>query len=239
MKPIYKPKGKAKEYGDYAINIYTGCPHRCYYCFAPNVLRRDREKFHAEVKPRENIVEEVRKQLRREGITDKLVHLCFTCDPFPLEYNNHVPTREIIFLLKMTGNHVQLLTKNGTDSRDILDLLDQNDWFGVTLDGADNEENPHVTGEETRMEALRIAHENGIKTWVSFEPVINAERVLELIKEVAPYTDKVKIGKLNYYPSNIDWARFGKEAEALCKRLRLDYYIKESLRACMEESTEE
>lgn len=38
MKPIYKPKGAAKEYGDYAINIYTGCPHNCFYCFAPNVL---------------------------------------------------------------------------------------------------------------------------------------------------------------------------------------------------------
>ena len=24
MKPIYKPKGAAKEYGDYALNIYTG-----------------------------------------------------------------------------------------------------------------------------------------------------------------------------------------------------------------------
>lgn len=24
MRPIYTPKGKAKEYGDYAINIYTG-----------------------------------------------------------------------------------------------------------------------------------------------------------------------------------------------------------------------
>ena len=40
MKPIYIPKGKAKEYGDYAINIYTGCPHECYYCFAPNVLHK-------------------------------------------------------------------------------------------------------------------------------------------------------------------------------------------------------
>lgn len=24
MKPIYEPKGKAKEYGDYALNIYMG-----------------------------------------------------------------------------------------------------------------------------------------------------------------------------------------------------------------------
>lgn len=30
MKPIYEPKGKAKEYGDLAINIYTGCPHHIY-----------------------------------------------------------------------------------------------------------------------------------------------------------------------------------------------------------------
>ena len=41
MKPIYEPKGKAKEYGDLAINIYTGCPHNCFYCFAPNVLHKD------------------------------------------------------------------------------------------------------------------------------------------------------------------------------------------------------
>lgn len=42
MKPIYEPSGAAKEYGDLAINIYTGCPHGCFYCFAPSVLRRDR-----------------------------------------------------------------------------------------------------------------------------------------------------------------------------------------------------
>lgn len=50
MKPLYVPKGKAKEYGDYAVNIYTGCPHRCYYCFALNVLHRDRETFHRQSK---------------------------------------------------------------------------------------------------------------------------------------------------------------------------------------------
>ena len=58
MNTIYKPKGAAAEYGDYAVNIYTGCPHRCYYCFAPNVLRRDREVFHSCVEPRKDIVAE-------------------------------------------------------------------------------------------------------------------------------------------------------------------------------------
>lgn len=114
-KPIYVPKGKAKEYGDYAINIYTGCPHRCFYCFAPNVLRRDRETFHAIVKPRENIVEEVRKQVEREHITGQLIHLCFTCDPYPTGYDS-TPTREIIKILKESGNHVQILTKGDGSS---------------------------------------------------------------------------------------------------------------------------
>ena len=31
MKPIYEPKGKAREYADLALNIYTGCPNGCEY----------------------------------------------------------------------------------------------------------------------------------------------------------------------------------------------------------------
>ena len=73
MNTIYKPKGAAAEYGDYAVNIYTGCPHRCYYCFAPQVLHRDREAFHSCVEPRKDIVRELRRQLEREQITGKLV----------------------------------------------------------------------------------------------------------------------------------------------------------------------
>lgn len=236
MKPIYEPKGKAKEYGDLAINIYTGCPHRCFYCFAPNVLRRDKERFRSEVHPRENIVEETIKQLHREGITGKLIHLCFTCDPFPRYAESIAPTRDIILVLKQAGNHVQILTKNGVDAIQVFDLLDGEDWFGVTLDGTDDD-NPHVTSEMDRIVAIMMAHARGIKTWVSFEPVVNAENVLARIAEVAPFVDKVKIGKLNYYPSDIDWAKFGREAEALCQKLGIDYYIKDSLRACMEGQT--
>ena len=76
MKPLYVPKGKAKEYGDYAVNIYTGCPHRCYYCFAPNVLHRDREEFHTHVEPRPGIVDALKKQLELESITGQVLP-CF------------------------------------------------------------------------------------------------------------------------------------------------------------------
>ena len=238
MKPIYEPKGKAKEYGDYALNIYTGCPHRCYYCFAPNVLRREREVFHTDVRPRDNIVEETRKQLEREKITGKTIHLCFTCDPYPTGYDT-TPTREIIKLLKDTGNHVQILTK-GDGSRDF-DLLDENDWYGITLDGGDY--TPLDDGERYssyhpafRLGDMQYAKSCGIKTWCSFEPVVDAEAVMRYIRGYSEWMDKIKIGKLNYYPSDIDWASFGHEVEDLCKELGIDYYIKESLRKEMEKT---
>ena len=232
--PIYEPKGKAKEYGDLALNIYTGCPHRCYYCFAPNVLHTEREKFHSNVQPRPGIVEEVRKQLEKEKITGKLIHLCFTCDPYPTGVDS-MATREIIKLLKEYGNHVQILTK-GSGFRDF-DLLDNEDWYGVTISGGNTQiVEPWSEPTSRRILDIRTAQRRGIKTWVSFEPVINADMVLEILNRWHDNFDKVKIGKLNYHPSEIDWKKFGHEAEDLCRKLGLHYYIKDSLRAEMEKT---
>ncbi len=237
MKPIYKPKGRAGEYGDYAINIYTGCPHRCYYCFAPQVLHREREQFHACVEPRTNIVEEVKRQLDREAITGKTIHLCFTCDPYPNGCDT-TPTREIIKAIKAAGNHVQILTK-GDGSRDF-DLLDSGDWYGVTVSCVGMmalKAEPGAILPYTRMAIAAAAKERGIKTWASFEPVLDIDVILIILKDVAPTIfDRVKIGKLNYWPSDIDWAAFGRDAEAICKSLGLDYYIKDDLRREMEGS---
>lgn len=228
MKPIYEPRGKAKEYCELALNIYTGCPHRCYYCFAPNALHRTREDFHSHVEPRKDIVKEVAKQLEREHITGQTIHLCFTCDPYPTGYDT-TPTREIIKLLKAAGNHVQILTKG--DGRRDFDLLDGGDWYGITLDGIVNNPESYVT----RLDSLAEAHKQGIKTWVSFEPVTNEKRFYTDLLNVASYVDKVKIGKLNYWPSDINWKTFGIEAERICKGFGIEYYIKDSLRAEMEQ----
>ena len=223
IKTIYKPKGRAKEYGDFALNIYSGCPHRCHYCYVPDILRKEKEDFHTIVKERPDIVEATKKYIESHHFTGNLVHLCFTCDPYPTGYDSSA-TREIIKLLKDSGNHVQILTK-GSGTRDF-DLLDGDDWYGVTLDGASS------TGGHL-LEDIKLAKEKGIKTWVSFEPVVNAENVLSLIRKVSGIADKVKIGKLNHCESDIDWKSFGMEAESLCKELGLKYYIKEDLRKAM------
>lgn len=225
--PIYEPKGKAKEYGDLALNIYTGCPHRCPYCYAPLVLKKDKEEFHNIVEPRAGIVEATRRQLERQNITGQTIHLCFTCDPYPTGYDS-TPTREIIKLLKEYGNHVQILTK-GNGSRDF-DLLDSDDWFGVTITGGESREKLHDLSEQL-IQAKALYN---INTWISFEPVIDADSVLDCLRYGANAVDKVKIGKLNYHKSDINWRDFGIKAEQICKEQGINYYIKESLRREME-----
>ena len=44
------------------------------------------------------------------------------------------------------------------------------------------------------------------------------------------------MSKLNYWPSPINWKKFGMEAEGLCRSLGIDYYIKDDLRKEMEKT---
>ena len=133
------------------------------------------------------------------------------------------------------GNHVQILTKG--DGRRDFDLLDNKDWFGVTISCmsylADASE-PGAIAPEFRMWEIVEAHKRGIKTWVSFEPVICPDDIFTVIDVCHDYIDKVKIVKLNYHPSDINWKEFGLQITGVCEAYHMDYYIKDSLRKEME-----
>ena len=244
LKPIYQPAGRAKEYGEYACNIYSGCNHRCQYCFASSILHKDRETFHTVVEQKRDIVESIKRQLDREHITGKLIHLCFTCDPYPAEIDT-MPTREIIKAIKAAGNNVQILTKGGKRAERDFDLLDSEDWFGVTytggLDGVGcrTPNEPNAAPNSERFMSLSNAHRMGIRTWISMEPVLDVSGIFLSIAH-DDFIDKFKIGKLNHHTLEdfglppIDWDAFGRECERLCKLHGRNYYLKEDLRAEME-----
>lgn len=226
--PIYKPKGRAGEYADYALNIYTGCPHGCTYCYAPASLRKSADAFGADVTVRKGLLQALAKQLVSEDWSGRMVHLCFTCDPYPMGVDA-TPTRESIRMLHESGVHVQVLTKNPAAARLDFDLLGPEDMFGVTVTGAGPEREPNSGSEIARIDTLRDAKARGIGTWVSCEPVYRPSRIYKLIA-MGDFIDLFKIGKLNHRPSDIDWGIFGIRAEALCKAKGRSYVIKEDLR---------
>lgn len=233
FRPIYEPRTRAREYCDLAVNIYTGCNNGCTYCYAPRVLRKSREQFATDVRPRDRIVESVCRQIEREGLVGQKIMLCFTCDPYPAGIDT-TTTRDVIKAIKESGNHVQILTKGGERAVRDFDLLDRGDSFGVTISGGENISEPNAACPEERIDTLAEAHQSGITTWVSCEPVLEPSAIFNLVRR-GIFIDLFRIGKLNYSKDRwMNWGEFGRKIEAHCKAHGRNYYIKEDLRAEME-----
>ena len=236
MQTIYTPKGRAYEYAPLALNIYSGCSHHCTYCYMRPMVERFKGagSFDTPVY-REGLLEALEKLLDRSDCSyyGKTIHLCFSCDPYPAGIDT-TPTREVIQMLRRYGCHVQILTKGGTMAQRDFDLLDDQDWFGVTMTTIEPSKiEPGAALPHERLGSLSRAKLDGIKTWVSFEPVYDTEAVYTAIRS-GGWIDRLRIGKLNYFPSDIAWGAFGRECDRLAKEYGRNIYIKEDLRREME-----
>ena len=236
--PIYTPSGPALEYAEYGLNIYDSCPHGCTYCYAATMAKRFGSPWTGTVAVRPGLLDALSRQLARPDwqSAGKLVHLCFTCDPYPVSCDT-TATREVIRAIKESGNHVQILTKGDETAQRDFDLLDSNDSFGVTWSGAEyiGADEPGAASQKIRHQNIVVAKEvYSIRTWLSCEPVLEPSAIYAAI-EAFDGVDVFRIGKLNHRKSGIDWASFGRKAEALCIEHGRNYYIKEDLRKAMSE----
>jgi len=234
MVTIYTPQGRALEYSLLALNHYRGCGHRCSYCYVPGCLHMKREAWNAmEAEPRPDIIEQLREDAPKYAGTDKRVLLSFTGDPYcPVEPELRL-TRQAMEILKANKIPFQILTKGGTRAIDDFDLYGKNDAFATTMTLLDADKSreiePGAATPDNRMFAILKAHSLKIETWVSLEPVLDAEQSLKIIDELALITTLFKIGTLNHMSSDTDWRKFGIKAIESCEDWGVDYYIKTDL----------
>ena len=236
MSIIYEPRGRAAEYSPLAANLYSGCSHGCLYCYAPSATYKRKESFHANPVPRNNVIVEMKKDLKKYRGDPRPILLCFTTDPYqPIEETTKL-TRLALELLIANGNSVSVLTKGGMRAARDFDLMKAgNVSFGSTLTCIDQSIStrwePHAANPDNRISALKTAHEMGIKTWASIEPVIDPGAVYNLIRTTNGFVDLYKVGKLNYHPlaREIDWHTFRVNVESLLRSLGKSFYIKQDL----------
>ena len=242
MTIIYEPKGRAREYAPLAINHYTGCTHGCKYCYVPTIPpykfeAEARATFHADGKPRPRVIEQLKAEVKKNRGYGQRVLLSFTTDPYQQANDVYGLTRQVIAVLHGGGYNVQVLTKGGLRSLCDLDLFTPADAYAATMtllsDKSSLEWEPNAALPSERIYALHAFHAVGVPTWVSLEPVLNPDSALQIIRETHTFVDLFKIGKLNHHPleARINWREFGIAAMELCESFKVQYYIKDDLRA--------
>jgi len=238
MKIIYEPSGRAREYSELAANLYAGCDHGCTYCYAPAALRRTREKFN-QSSPRTDLIKNLAKDAEemRKNKDQRNVLLCFTCDAYQHINDQYKLTRQAIQIFQNCEINYTVLTKGGERSEQDFDIWDPKfGTYAATLVFTDKSQRqkyePGAAPTSERIAALKRAHELGIKTWVSLEPVFDPVQTFELIRQTHEFVDLYKVGKLNYMDESkaVDWKVFAQQAIDLIGSFGNDIYVKNDLR---------
>ena len=237
---IYQPKGRAREYSPLAANFYQGCDHGCIYCYVPRIFRMDRQKFRESVTPKESIISRLKDEIKKWKDPKEQVLLCFTGDPYCRTEMKQSITLSALPILLQAGFPVAILTKGGSRCLRDLDIFKQyKDQIkvGATLTFIEEKDTkefePYSARPWERMETLARLHQNGIRTWASFEPVIHPDQTIELLNQTLEYVDEYKIGKINQFQNldkGIDWNAFLRKVVKILRDQDKDFYVKQDLR---------
>ena len=236
LRVIYEPRGRAREYAPLALNIAQGCNHGCTYCYAPLIMKKRRELYGENVAPR-NIMRPLEQDCQAlQGRHDVgPVLLCFTCDPYQPVPSVLGATHQALALLHRYEVPFQILTKGGSRARQDFDLYGPHDALAATLTFVDEAKSLHwepgAATPQNRFRTLQDAHEMGITTWASLEPVIEPEEALEIIRTTSEYVDLYKVGPLNHHKAarGVDWQKFGHDVVTLLDSLGCRYYLKNDM----------
>ena len=236
---IYKPTGPALEYSDLACNIYKGCEHGCRYCFGKGRLSaQQKTDYDSNPNPKAHFLEKL--ACKAEKLNGNIPEILFSFlgDVYqPAEIELRLTRGALEILNKYNGLPYTILTKGGTRAVRDFDLLEAGRGrFGSTIIFKDqayaDDWEPGAASIKDRIEAIRQAHEQGIPTWVSVEPVIEPDQALQIIQALHPIVDHWKVGKINHWPEierEHDWLKFKDDVERVLDNLGADYYLKDSL----------
>lgn len=237
LKIIYEPKGRAKEYSDLAINLAIGCNHACEYCYGPASMHKTREVWNEGAKERVDVLKLLEKDAEQIAGDERFILFSFATDPYCTDEAAEL-TRQALLICEKYDLKCQVLTKAGFRAEKDFEIFKRNDWkFGSTIifmDEALREKwEPGAPTIESRINSLKKAHDMGIYTWVSVEPVVDAVEALKVITTLKEMNavDLWKVGKLNHMADvekGIDWLRFLNETIELLRGT--EFIIKEDLR---------
>jgi len=173
----YLTKSKLPEV-DYCINPYIGCMHGCIYCYARFMKRftNHSEEWGKFVDVKVNAVDVLEKELSRKPKRGQIL-LGSVTDAYQPAERSYGLTREILAVFLRYDFPISILTKSDLVTRDI-DLLKQlcDCEVGLTIttfnEDASKKIEPLGSSPQKRIDALKLMHESGIKTYAFIGPIL-------------------------------------------------------------------
>ncbi len=159
---------------DWALNPYRGCAFDCLYCYAPDVVRVERESWAETIFVKRAAPSVLARELKRKR--KGVIGLSTVTDPYqPIEKELEV-TRRCLEVIARAGWPVSVLTKSPLVTRD-LDILRKIPGAEVGFSIATSSEGERKRWEPScppigaRFEALRQVTAGGVRGYVFAGPI--------------------------------------------------------------------
>ncbi len=187
-----------KEWAPYNFNYCNGCSNDCVYCYAKDMAIRFKRKRYDDWCEMEML------DISKKAFTKKngMIMIPSSHDITP---ENIELTLEVFDKLLNKGTKLLVVTKpNFNCIKKIIDRFmkfKNNITFRFTIGSVDTNIlklwEPNAPSFDERLNSLKFAFDNGFKTSVSCEPLLdnNFDKLYELIKEFV--TEKIWVGKMN------------------------------------------
>ena len=206
------------------FNPYTGCDHRCVYCYASSYI----PKFY-DCHPKKDLLTRLEREVQK--LRGEIVSIANSSDPYPTIEAEKALTRQCLNILAEHNCKIQITTKSDLVTRDLDILTKIPTVVAMTITTEDESLaqvlEPNAPPPEKRLRALQTIIEREIPVTVRVDPVIpyvneNPENLIKTlaaigVKHVTASTYKVKAD---------NWQRLSLAMPETAKKLKPLYFEK-------------
>ncbi len=204
------------------LNPYTGCPHKCVYCYASSYIPNF---FHC--RPKKNLVSKLKREASK--LDGELISIANSSDPYPPMEQPLGLTRACLRIL--TGQHckLQIVTKSTLVTRDIDLLRKVPSMVSISMTTEDEKVaralEPFAPSPSKRLKTIEKLIKKGVPTSTRIDPIIPLlnEELGKLIKELASI-GVPHITCSTYKAKYDNWKRFTQAFPNVAKRLQPLYF---------------
>jgi len=204
------------------FNPYTGCDHKCIYCYASSYI-----PSFSDCRPKKDLLAALKREAAK--LNGENISIANSSDPYPRAEASTGLTRRCLEILAESNCKIQIITKSNLVVRDddLLSKIPSTVAFTVTTDDDDIAKliEPHAPLPSQRLRAAQDLIKKGIPVSVRIDPIIPLvnDQPQKLIADLASIG--VKHLTCSTYKAKPDnWMRLARAMPKVAEKLKPLYF---------------